>query len=136
MCALTKFYHLRSNYMAILSLAFNYPMIDGNLSNPPHFTPSNLKIIIHHVDKWLMEAFNPPPTNLKIIIHHVHKWLMKALNPLDPPSFAHSTWRTKEKVGRWLIKALPHGKLSPFQTLKFSKTIKTFIDFNFFLKWT
>jgi hypothetical protein len=46
--------------MAILALAFNHPVIDGNLSNLPHFTPSNLKIMIHHVDKWLMEALNPP----------------------------------------------------------------------------
>jgi hypothetical protein len=37
--------------MAILALAFNHLVIDGNLSNPPHFTPSDLKIIIHHVDK-------------------------------------------------------------------------------------
>jgi hypothetical protein len=49
--------------------------------------------------------------------------------PLAHPIELHSfNLKDEKKVGRWLIKALPHGKLSPFQTFVFSKTIKNFIE--------
>jgi hypothetical protein len=34
------------------------------------------------------------------------------------------------------MKTLPHGKLSPFQTFVFSKSIKAFIQEKEVLKWT